>query len=117
VRIYGISKDLPEQSRDFARTVAADGRGPLVFPLLFDPHSKTIDRYGLRDPAYAREKMNGVPHPAVFVLDQTGRVRWAKIESDYRVRPSNDEVAAALDAFEYVTPCRRPTRTRSNHEY
>jgi peroxiredoxin len=100
VRIYAISPDLPEQSRDFARKVAADGRGALGFPLLFAPHSATIDRYGLRDPAYAGEKMDGVPHPAVFVLDQEGRVRWEKIESDYRQRPSNEEVAAALDAFE-----------------
>jgi len=28
------------------------------------------------------------------------RVRWAKVETDYRERPSNEEVAAALDAFE-----------------
>jgi hypothetical protein len=34
------------------------------------------------------------------VLDQRGRIRWEKIEKDYRERPSNEEVAAALDAFE-----------------
>jgi peroxiredoxin len=41
-----------------------------------------------------------VPRPAVFVLDQQGRVRWSEIESDYRHRASNEDVAAALDAFE-----------------
>ena len=50
--------------------------------------------------AYAKEKINGVPRPAVFVLDQQGRVRWAKVETDYRERPSSEEVAAALDALE-----------------
>jgi len=54
----------------------------------------------LRDPAYAGQKIDGVPHPAVFVLDQSGRIRWMKIESDYRERPSNEEVATALDAFD-----------------
>jgi peroxiredoxin len=100
VRFYGISPDLPEQSRDFARKVAADGRGALGFSLLSDPRAAVIDRYGLRDPAYVGKKTDGIPHPSVFVLDQRGRVRWSKIESDYRERPSNEEVAAAIDAFE-----------------
>jgi hypothetical protein len=45
-------------------------------------------------------RTNGVPHPAVFVLDRHGHVRWAKLESDYRQRPTNEEIAAALDRFE-----------------
>lgn len=88
------------KSHELAAKVAADGRGPLGFPLLADARSVVIDRYGLRDPAYAGQKVDGVPHPSVFVLDRTGRIRWMKIESDYRERPSNEEVAAALDAFE-----------------
>jgi peroxiredoxin len=89
-----------QQSRDLARKIAADGRGPLGFSLLSDSRSAAIDRYRLRDPAYARQKTDGVPHPSVFVLDRSGRIRWMKIESDYRERPSTEEVAAALDAFE-----------------
>jgi len=100
VRFYAISPDSPEQSRDLAKRIAADGRGAVGFSLLSDRRSVTIDRYGLRDPAYAGEKLNGVPHPSVFVLDQRGRIRWMKVESDYRERPSNEEVAAALDSFE-----------------
>jgi peroxiredoxin len=100
VRIYAISRDRPEESVELARKIEADKRGPVGYGMLSDPQSLTIDRYGLRDPAYAKEKINGVPRPAVFVLDQQGRVRWAKVETDYRERPSNEEVAAALDAFE-----------------
>jgi len=100
VRFYAISKDRPEESLDLARKIAADKRGALGFELLSDPQSLTIDRYGLRDPAYAKEKINGVPRPAVFVLDPQGKVRWAKVETDYRERPLNEEVAAALDALE-----------------
>ena len=96
VRFYAISPDPIDQSRELAKKIAADGRGPLGFPLLLDPRSGVIDRYHLRDPAYT----NGVPHPTVFVLDQAGTIRWMKIESDYRERPTNEEVAAALDSFD-----------------
>jgi peroxiredoxin len=100
VHIYAISKDSPEQSRELVRKIAGDGRGAVSLSLLSDPRSAVIDRFGLRDPAYVGDKIDGVPRPAVFVLDQHGRVRWSKIESDYRERPANEEVAAALDAFE-----------------
>ena len=100
VRFYAISRDSTEESRELARKIEADKRGPVGFAMLSDPQSHTIDRYGLRDPDYAKEKLNGVPRPSVFVLDQQGRVRWSKIETDYRERPTAEEVAAALDAFE-----------------
>ena len=80
--------------------VATDHRGELTFSLLSDPLSRVIDRFGLRDEGYVGEKEYGIPHPAVFVLDQKGRVRWVKIETDFRERPSNEDIAAALDAFE-----------------
>ena len=100
VRFYAISPDGPQVSRVLDRKMAEDGRGKLGFSLLADTRSTVIDRFGLRDEAYRNEKINGVPHPAVFVLDQRGTIRWAKIESDYRERPSNEEVAAALDSFD-----------------
>jgi peroxiredoxin len=100
VHIFAISLDRPAESKELAMKIAKDGRGEPGFPLLFDPRAATIDRYGLRDPAYAHEKLDGVPHPAVFVLDGEGKIRWSKIESDYRERPTTEEVAAALDAFE-----------------
>ena len=100
MRIYAISRDTTEESRELATKIAADGRGVVGIELLSDPQSRTIDRYGLRDPAYAGKKTDGIPHPAVFVLDRDGRVRWSKIESDYRERPTVEDVGAALDAFE-----------------
>lgn len=100
MRIFAISRDVPSQSRSLSSKIAADGRGPLGFPLLADARSATIDRYGLRDPEYRDEKNDGVPRPSVFVLDANGRIRWEKIESDYRERPTTEEVAAALDSFD-----------------
>jgi peroxiredoxin len=63
---------------------------------LSDPDHKVIDTYGLRDPAYKGQNVDGIPHPAVYVIDKNGKVTWAKIESDYRKRPTNDELRAVL---------------------
>jgi len=100
VKIYAISPDSTEDARKFAQLIASDHRGGVTFPLLSDPLSRVIDRYALRDEAYARKKEDGIPHPAVFVLDANGRVRWRKIETDFRERPSNAEIAAAIDGIE-----------------
>ncbi|HVS32318.1 MAG TPA: redoxin domain-containing protein [Thermoanaerobaculia bacterium] len=78
--------------------IEADGKGKVAFSLLSDPKSEVIERYALRDPAYAGQPTAGVPHPAVFVLDRDGKIRWSKIESDYRQRASNAEIRASLDA-------------------
>lgn len=95
--VYAISPDKTEHSRAFIEKIQRDGKGKVAFSLLADPKSRTIDRYGLRDPAYAGQPIEGIPHPAVFVLDRKGRVRWSKIETDYRQRPSNEEIRAALE--------------------
>ncbi len=99
-RVYAISRDRPEDNKELAKKIESDKRGALGFALLSDPQSLTIDRYGLRDPEYAKQKIDGVPRPSAFVLDQEGHVRWLKIETDYRERPSIEELAAALDAFD-----------------
>lgn len=98
--VYAISPDSPENSRAFIEKINADGKGSVNFAVLADPGSATIDRYALRDPAYAREKVDGIPRPAVFVLDRQGTVRWSRIESDYKQRPSLDAIRAALLALE-----------------
>lgn len=99
VRLFAISVDPPEVSKEFAAKLAADGQGEINFPLLSDPDHRTIDAYGLHDPAYDGEKFAGIPHPAVYVIDKNGIVRFAKVESNYRERPRNEEIRAALDTL------------------
>ena len=99
VRLYAISVDPPEVSRDFAKKIATDGKGEVTFPILSDPEHKIIDAYGLRDPAYDGQQFAGIPHPAVYVIDKSGKVTWARIESNYRERPASNEIRAALDAL------------------
>jgi len=99
VRLFAISVDPPDVSNEFAAKLAADGHGEISFPLLSDPDHRTIDTYGLHDPAYDGEKFAGIPHPAVYVIDKNGVVAWAKVESNYRERPTNEEIRAALDSL------------------
>jgi len=99
VKLYAISVDPPDVSKDFAAKLGSDNKGPVTFPILSDPDHKIIDAYGLRDPAYEGQKVFGIPHPAVYVIDKTGKVAWARVESNYRERPANQEIRAALDAL------------------
>ena len=62
------------------------------FPFLSDLDHRVIDRYGLLNDKAQRV----IPHPATFVLDQQGVVRWRFIEVDYKVRPSNETVLKEL---------------------
>lgn len=97
VKLYAISVDPPDVSKSFAEKIASDGKGKVRYPLLSDPQHKVIDAYGLRDPAYKRQNVDGIPHPAVYIINKDGKVSWAKVESDYRKRPTNDELRAALN--------------------
>jgi peroxiredoxin len=99
VKLYALSIDSPEVSKEFAAKIAADGKGALNFPILSDPDHKTIDAYGLLDPAYEKQKIYGIPHPAVYIIDKSGKVSWVKIESNYRERPTNQEIRIVLDAL------------------
>jgi len=100
VKLYAISVDPPDVSNSFAEKIAADGKGRVNFPMLSDREHKIIDAYGLRDPAYEGQQVYGIPHPAVYVIDKKGRVAWVKIESDYKQRPTNEQIRAALDSLQ-----------------
>lgn len=99
IKLYGISVDPPDANRKLIEKIASDGKGKVGFPLLSDPDHKTIDAYGLRDPAYKGQDVDGIPHPAVYIINKDGKVSWARIESDYRKRPTNDELRAALNSL------------------
>ena len=97
LKLFAISVDPPDVSKELAAKLAADGKGEINFPLLSDPNHQTIDAYGLHDPAYDGDKFAGIPHPAVYVIDKKGQIVWAKVESNYRERPTIDEIRAALN--------------------
>ncbi len=99
IRVLAVSVDDHEKTKQLMEKIAADGNGPVNYTMLSDPGHKIIDAYGLHDPAYDGKRFDGIPHPAVYVIDKNGRVAWAKVESDYKVRPSNADIRAALESL------------------
>ncbi len=93
-KIVGLSYDEPAVTKAFT-----DRRG-ITYPLLSDPKSVVIDRWGLRDPQYpAGSRAFGVPRPIIFVLDRRGLVRASIAEETYQKRPPVAEVVKLLDTI------------------
>jgi len=100
VKLYAISVDPPEVSKDFAKKIASDGKGEINFPLLSDPKHKIIDAYGLRDPAYKGQKVYGIPRPTVYIIDKKGKAAWAKkMESDSGRAQSLSDLSAKFQVL------------------
>lgn len=78
--------------------VADEFGATLDYTLLSDPGHRVIDRYGIfnQDAAPERE----IPHPTTLVIDRDGVVRWKVTETDYRLRPSNEDILRELRAVE-----------------
>ena len=87
-------------SYDDRKTLAefSEKRG-ITFPLLSDAGSKTIDAYGLRNRDVAGTRMDGIPHPATFVLDDSGVIRVKIAYEGYRKRHAVDELLEAVAAL------------------
>ncbi len=92
VTILALSVDPADKSKELKEKIAKDGKGDIPFAILSDPEHKTIDAYGLYDPAYAGKGIDGIPHPAIYILDKDRKVVWSRIEEDYRKRPTVDEL-------------------------
>lgn len=95
-KLYVISVDPADKQKVTMEKIAKDGKGEINFPLLSDPDHKTIDAYGVYDPTYAGQRFDGIPHPVVIVLDKNRKVTFVKVEMDYKVRPSNQDIRAEL---------------------
>ena len=76
------------------RIAEEDGREP-EYTLLSDPDHAVIDRYGLLNEEALPDRT--IPHPTTYVIDRSGVVRWKMTEVDYRIRPENEDILAALE--------------------
>lgn len=86
-----ISIDSHQDSKKLVQKLKDRSSGEFDFPLLEDKDHKVIDRYGLLNP-----DGQGWPHPATYVVDKKGIVRWKFVEVDYTKRPSNEQILQAL---------------------
>ena len=90
--LAAISYDSPEILLKFTE------KREIKFPLLSDPKSEVIDRYGLRDPQYKdKPKFDGVPRPIIFILDAKGVIKAKLFEETYKTRPPLEQILAKMD--------------------
>lgn len=94
--VVAISPDPINRLKETKSKVAADKKGDIPFALLSDPVSKTVNAYGVYDPTYAGQEVDGIPRAAVFVLDKDKKVTWANVSMDYKKRPTVDEIRAEI---------------------
>lgn len=96
-----LSSDGPEMLQMMVDRVAEENDGYVIdFTLLSDPGAAIIDRYGLFNSEDSRGR--AIPHPTVYVIDMEGRVHWKFTEVNYRIRPENEDILAALSELEGV---------------
>jgi peroxiredoxin len=93
--LVAISVDAEPQTRQAMARIGADGVAP-DFTFLSDPDHAVIARYGILNPSGGSR---GIPHPATYVIDRDGMVRWKDIETDYRIRPTNAAILTAVRAL------------------
>lgn len=90
--LLALSIDEPVLGR-----ALADELG-LAFTLLSSPDSSVIDLYGIRNRLLGVK--SGVPHPAVFVMDPGGIVRFREVRHNYRRRVSPSRILRWLDKMQ-----------------
>jgi len=88
--VLAVTVDTKENLGKISGKISKDETHPEIL-LLSDPGHTVINRYGLLNP-----ESNGLPHPATYVIDKEGIVRWKFVEVNYRVRPTNEQVLEAL---------------------
>lgn len=92
VELIALSIDNRELLQTMADKVAEGGPPPDI-RFVSDSAHRVIDRYGLRN----MDRSDGIPHPTTYVIDRGGVVRWKFTEVNYKIRPTNAMVLAALD--------------------
>ena len=96
IKVVGISYDSVEELKAFA------DKRKVTFPLLYDPGSKTIGAYALKNAEMAGKKfreidLDGVPYPGTVLVDTDGVVRAKLFVDGYKDRHSVDELIAAAE--------------------
>lgn len=116
VALYAVSIDAPDKSKELKVKIAADGKGAVSFPLLSDPGHRVVAAYGLVDRRYDGQSyqginFEGIPISATYIIDKAGRVAWTRFDEDYKQRPPNEAIRAALEALKKPPAIRQNTNT------
>jgi len=84
-----LSPDEAERLRKFQQEAGLD------FPVLLDTDNRVSASYGL-----INEANPVVPHPTTVIIDKQSVIRYLRVDTDYKVRPSVGELLEALDQLD-----------------
>ena len=88
--MWAVSIDPPDKLQEMRKDLG------LTFVTLMDPGGETIKRYGIVNRAQGE-----IPHPTALVIDTQGVIRFLRVDEDYRLRPSNEELLQQLRKVQY----------------
>ncbi|GAA1270352.1 peroxiredoxin-like family protein [Kitasatospora nipponensis] len=109
-RLVAVSPQIPDESLTLAE------KEQLAFDVLSDIGSEVAARFGIAfdlsdelgtvydQLGFDLKRVNAghsrtLPLPATFVIDRTGTIRWAFVQTDYTLRAEPADILAALDAL------------------
>jgi peroxiredoxin len=96
--LLAVSVDGEADTQKTMARISADGMAA-DFQFLSDADHAVIARYGILNPDAGSRF---IPHPATYVIDRDGVVRWRDIETDYKIRPANAQIVAAVRALPHA---------------
>jgi peroxiredoxin len=103
-QVVGISYDPVDKLKGYAK------RQRILFPLLSDAGSKTIDAYDIRSKE-APPEISGFARHATFIVDQNGIIRSKIFRLSYQERPAVDLLINALKAARNPTNVKAETKS------
>lgn len=100
VKLYAISYDEPDALADYARAHGA------TFPLLSDPDSDIIRRFGILNTLIDPDDhpWYGIPFPGSYVVDADGTIIGSFFETSLHFRASADQLLRAALGVEISLP-------------
>jgi len=89
-----VSVDDREGMEKMVKNISKKDKVAPDFVMLSDPDHAVIDRYGLFNEDSPKKRP--FPHPATYVIDREGVVRYRFVEVNYKVRPTNEDILEVL---------------------
>jgi glutaredoxin-dependent peroxiredoxin len=90
-QVVGISVNDPFSNKGFVE------KNRLPFPVLSDYNREVIKQWGLEFADFAGLKGYTVAKRSIFILDQTGIVRYVWVSEDPAVEPNYEEIQKTLE--------------------
>jgi peroxiredoxin len=93
-QVIGISVNDPFSNKAFAE------KNRLTFPILSDHNRQVIKIYGVEAHDFGGLKGYTVAKRSIFIVDQTGMVRYVWTTEDQTIEPDYKEIEKALEKIE-----------------